>query len=1048
MVSGGREKGLWLVLLFLCFALFLFAGTGWGKYFPEKQTEKKVQLKRQDRENNPGFQPFKRFEKNKGVLDKAEYVKGEVLVKFREGIDLYEAEHAGHSRQMSVASHYKALSQEKKASYMLFKSDKSTSEMIRELKDDPAVEAVSPNYIRRIMAEPNDPLYDELWGYQKIQAEDAWDTNTGSPDIDGEDVIVAIIDSGVDYTHQDLKDNMWTNPDPEEGVDDIHGINAVADTGDPMDNHGHGTHVAGTTGAVGNNGKLITGVNWDVKIMALKALSAFGTGEDADILKCLNYIIEQKEAGQNIVAVNASYGGSGYSEVVKDSIAQLGELGIVFCAAAGNSGNDNDLIPSYPGSYDLDNIISVAATNPDDELAGFSNYGPSSVDLAAPGTNILSTVPGGGYEPEPSDVFFDDMESDDDNWSHGGENDFWEITEDESLSEYKAWGYSPDIDSSNGTNAWLQADQRSDLSDYQEDKVALGGWLKYEIKDNEDFLYLEVSNDNGDTWTPAGSITGTSDDDWKPGFFYLPERFKTDKFMFRFRLNTDDIETIDGVYIDDVGIGIGEGSTATVAYQGTSMAAPHVTGAVALMAAQHPNEDMLTRKNRILSGVDRADLLEGKLSKDARLNLASSINSELDFEPLITGSVTYGVSPGNPFTLNGVSFGEQGQILFTNGDDTWTAQTETWTESSTTESSIEATAPEDKNTGNYIRISDAQGKTSNLVKATAWKEMTNTQSGLIAGAAVAYDEKFWHFGGAGYEYSSATDTIVYYPTDTISYYDPGSDPVTDIDPMPGDRWFHDAAVYDDSIYVLGGSDENGEIQANFWRYDPVEDFWQSMEDNLPVSLAALQAVSLDGTLYAIGGDSSDSIGGDSSDYTDAFYAYNGDGWKKKESMKRARAYHGAVAVNGKIYVFGGSNSEGILSSCEVYDPQTKNWSDLPDIPIALDNFDITTDGDYIYIIGGNAGSYISPYILCFDPESGSWTYQADTLFDLPRGRASASAAFLPEYGHILFGGTDGSTIYNKIHNLETYPLPRDTSSDGGSGGGGGGGGCFINLLCN
>jgi len=297
-----------------------------------------------------------------------------------------------------------------------FEVDKkiTTKQALAKLKSHPAVLYAEPDYVVKAIATPDDSRYDELWGLHNtgqtggtadadIDAPEAWEISTGD-----RDVVVGVIDSGVDHSHPDLVANMWTNPGeiPNDGidndnngyVDDMHGINAITDTGDPMDDNGHGTHVAGTIGATGNNTEGVVGVNHEVSIIGCKFLSAGGSGSTADAIKCIDYFVGLKNAGVNVRLTNNSWGGGGFSQALSDAIQASEDAGMLFIAAAGNDAVDNDTNPSYPSNYEHDSIIAVASTTHTDAMSGFSQWGLTTVDLGAPGSSILSTIPGGGYD--------------------------------------------------------------------------------------------------------------------------------------------------------------------------------------------------------------------------------------------------------------------------------------------------------------------------------------------------------------------------------------------------------------------------------------------------------------------------------------------------------------------------------------------------------------------------------------------------------------------------------------------------------------------------
>jgi subtilisin family serine protease len=300
---------------------------------------------------------------------------------------------------------------------MHIKSDKfSTARLIsifRQSVFSSFFQTVSPNNIMVLNAS-NDSDYNKLWAIENTGQE--VNDKEGTPDADmdvaeawkktkgSKDVIVAVLDTGVDYRHSDLQDNMWdgaVNHGYDFAADDDGNNDNNPMPDEPYDRNGHyhGTHVAGTIGAVGDNENGISGVAQNVSIMAVKVFRPNGYGYNSDIMEGLDYVAQKVDQGENIVAINASYGGSGGSQddSVNDAIKKLGEKGVVFCAAAGNDSKDIDDDPMYPASYDAANIITVAASDQDDQLASFSNYGTNSVDVAAPGTNILSTYPENKY---------------------------------------------------------------------------------------------------------------------------------------------------------------------------------------------------------------------------------------------------------------------------------------------------------------------------------------------------------------------------------------------------------------------------------------------------------------------------------------------------------------------------------------------------------------------------------------------------------------------------------------------------------------------------
>jgi hypothetical protein len=246
-----------------------------------------------------------------------------------------------------------------------------------------------PDVAYRVQALPDDPLYGEQWGMPSIDAPEAWERSTGS-----KSVVVAVLDTGIDLDHPDLQANIWTNPDPgQDGyTGDVHGWNFVENDNDPNDNYGHGTHVAGIIGAVGDNGIGVSGVNWSVSLMALKICGATGLCEASAEIAALEYAVEH---GAKIA--NASYGAAdgGYPPE-EEAIRAAGKAGLLFVAGAGNQDSNNDGEPFYPASYPLENIISVTASTPSETIASFANFGAESVGLAAPGENILSTLPESG----------------------------------------------------------------------------------------------------------------------------------------------------------------------------------------------------------------------------------------------------------------------------------------------------------------------------------------------------------------------------------------------------------------------------------------------------------------------------------------------------------------------------------------------------------------------------------------------------------------------------------------------------------------------------
>lgn len=355
------------------------------------------------------------------VKSNPHYVDGEILIKFKD--DTATPTSRGEVAQEIFPDHRvtsESVSQKPGASTLLrFGNEISVGEAVRRAQADPRIEFAEPNFLYHTMETiPNDELFRQEWGLfdgmcrcepsAHINTLRAWDITTGS-----DDIVVAVIDTGVDFAHPDLASNAWENPGeiPDNGldddgngfIDDVHGWNFAGNSGNvykDYDTDFHGTHVAGTIGAAGDNQIGVAGVAWRVKLMSVKFIGKGGQGSSSDAIKAIEYVIDQKKRGVNVRVINASWGGPGDSSLLRDAIRRAGKAGILFVCAAGNEEEDVDEVPSYPVAYsgDISTLISVTATMPlYGEMAAFSNFGHNTVSVGAPGFQIMSVRAGGGY---------------------------------------------------------------------------------------------------------------------------------------------------------------------------------------------------------------------------------------------------------------------------------------------------------------------------------------------------------------------------------------------------------------------------------------------------------------------------------------------------------------------------------------------------------------------------------------------------------------------------------------------------------------------------
>ena len=579
------------------------------------------------------------------------YVPGEVLVRFEIGT-LGATRRFIHERVGGVSR--RSFQVVPGLELVRLRPGVSVAEALKGYGAMASVRYAQPNYVKRLAAVPDDTYQDVLWGLHNtgqtvngttgtadadIDAREAWEITTGSSDI-----VIAVIDTGIDYNHPDLAANMWVNPGEIPGngidddgngyVDDVHGWNAVADNGNPMDDHGHGTHCAGTIGAAGNNGRGVVGVNWDVSLMAVKMLNASGIGTTANAIECFEYI---EAAGAHLSS--NSWGGSyPFDQAEYDAIAAVDKL---FVFAAGNDGKDIDSSAFHPAAYDLDNILSVGASNSSDARASFSNYGATRVDVFAPGVNILSTIRSKlaiANDATVNTIFADDFTTLS-AWytsSLGTGVNPWKITN-------TAYVSSPSSVANIGyiNNQQEYIDQVSPLDLSAADYPGVRFKWRYDLEPNYDFAFWGIYDAAAGTYPILGYVSGDSGGVFKEVLYDLGAYSgRTDIYLW-FGMYTNgsynSAHGYDGVWVDDVEVfdldpGAGspwtyDDSTAYAYYNGTSMATPHVAGIAGLLLAEKPSLNWSQIKSALMDTVDVKVSLTDLCVSDGRVNARSALES-------------------------------------------------------------------------------------------------------------------------------------------------------------------------------------------------------------------------------------------------------------------------------------------------------------------------------------------------------------------------------------------------------------------------------------
>jgi subtilisin family serine protease len=411
-----------------------------------------------------------------------------------------------------------------------------------------------------------------------------------------------------------------------------------SDPMDPVDlnpggNEGHGTHVAGTIAGAGNNGMGITGVMWTARLMALKAGGINRSVSTTAIVSAIHYAIAK---GARVI--NASFAGPDCSLAFYEAVSAANAAGILFVAAAGNNGSDNDNVPNFPSNFSapsvcdghqkaaLPNVIAVAATDQHDRLATFSNFGSTTVQVAAPGVGINSTRPTSNI----TNILFHTFDSNPTGLGYvfGGTNSTWGFTNSTSFSQPNSLTDSPTGNYQNDADSFVMGPVFSTAG---QRGCQFDGRIRLSTEEEFDRILIESSGDSGNNWVIGGVFSGSSDGQFVPVTFGDIPDGKANTSRFRFRFGSDGSVASDGVYLDDVRVACvarpPSGTTDYQFFQGTSMATPHVVGLAGLLLSVNPNLTVAQLRNAILNTVDRKESLSGKVSTGGRINARAALAS-------------------------------------------------------------------------------------------------------------------------------------------------------------------------------------------------------------------------------------------------------------------------------------------------------------------------------------------------------------------------------------------------------------------------------------
>jgi len=517
--------------------------------------------------------------------DRSAYVEGEVLIKYRPTVGVATRQDLMARLRLQELHTIGGL----RVMHAKLPPGQSVEQAMQAFAQDPAIEYVQPNYIYKAMAAPNDPLYGQQWGFRNTAQQvtgGSWTTNNpgiASADMNVESawdhitdcraVVVAVVDSGVNYLHQDLAANMWDGGAsyPNHGFDFVNSDNDPL----PADADGHGTHVAATIAASGNNGIAGSGVCWQARIMAVRVLSASG-GTTASVVAGVNFSVTQ---GARVI--NMSLGGPVFDQAFSDSITTARDAGVVVVVAAGNDSANNDTTAAYPCNYTHDNLVCVAALDQAFDLAGFSNYGSTTVDVGAPGTNVLSAWAGIHIEEDFS------------TWTRGGA---WTTVDCDPLGLGETTPML--VNPANWCSSGTYANNASDVAYRTYDFTGATAWrteffVRAYLETGLDYIDIARKTTGGDPFGPGGTaLYSYSNSNALLIYTYTDTTSSCANpncsFGFRLRTNATNVLRGPGVFWMTTD-SLVPGTSATLVINGTSMATPHTAGVAALLMSFNPS---------------------------------------------------------------------------------------------------------------------------------------------------------------------------------------------------------------------------------------------------------------------------------------------------------------------------------------------------------------------------------------------------------------------------------------------------------------------------